>query len=506
MIPRAGEDEFDPTKLTDGGDIGPSLVLDPFEVEGIQEPELPDRYVEYEPRLWAIPFHQSFLRWACLVLHRRAGKTTAILVHHQRAAVDDEWETARLLAVKPEFTDAHIKNLLRNRLYGHILPTRVQAKLVGWALLKFYAQAHAGQITINESELKIVYHGKHDCTVQLFGADNVDSFRGAAFSGVSFDEFGQQPPNIFSEVLSKSLADHLGYAIWAGTIRGKNHLYKTYKAAAMAPGAWLAIWQEIDKTLATEEDSTTIALRQAMHDDQALIAQGLMTQEEYDQEWFLSVEAAIKGAYYSKQIAMARRERRISVVPYDPALRVHDVWDLGKGPNMAVGCWQKVGREMHLIDYFEGAESDGLPQMIATLQRRPYVWGKHFGPHDIMATELGSGKTRFETCKKLGWYFEVVKDIGLADGINAARMMWPRLWIDEGRCGDFIEAVGQYRRPWNQKLGIFGDHPVHDASSHPSDMLRYAAVAEELMTDDKPRRQSPSSPAAGIGGREGWMQ
>jgi hypothetical protein len=27
-----------------------------------------------------------------LILHRRAGKTTAILNHHQRAALNDDWE------------------------------------------------------------------------------------------------------------------------------------------------------------------------------------------------------------------------------------------------------------------------------------------------------------------------------------------------------------------------------------------------------------------------------
>ena len=32
--------------------------------------------------------------------------------------------------------------------------------------------------------------------------------------------------------------------------------------------------------------------------------------------------------------------------------------------------------------------------MIAKLQRRPYVYGKHFAPHDIRATDLSTGKTR----------------------------------------------------------------------------------------------------------------
>ena len=36
--------------------------------------------------------------------------------------------------------------------------------------------------------------------------------------------------HIFGEVLSKAIADHLGYAAFLGTIKGKNQLYKTYQA------------------------------------------------------------------------------------------------------------------------------------------------------------------------------------------------------------------------------------------------------------------------------------
>ena len=57
--------------------------------------------VPYKPRNWARPFHASLKRWSALVLHRRAGKTTAILNHHQRAALDDAWETRRLRYLLP---------------------------------------------------------------------------------------------------------------------------------------------------------------------------------------------------------------------------------------------------------------------------------------------------------------------------------------------------------------------------------------------------------------------
>jgi hypothetical protein len=64
------------------------------------------------------------------------------------------------------------------------------------------------------------------------------------------DEYSQHPSNLFGEVLSKSLADHLGYAIFAGTIKGKDQLYRMHEKAKGDPD-WFALWQDADTSLAT---------------------------------------------------------------------------------------------------------------------------------------------------------------------------------------------------------------------------------------------------------------
>jgi phage terminase large subunit len=455
--------------------------------------------IPYKPRNWARPFHASFKRWAVLVMHRRAGKTTGLLNHHQRAATNNKWEAARLRYLEPSFTDRDIKELLRERKYGHILPLLKQAKSVAWGPLKYISRDIPGAKP-NETDLSITY--PNGSVVRLFGADNPDSFRGMPFSGVSYDEYSQHPPSIHGEVVSKALADHLGYGIFAGTIKGKNQLYRAYEAAK-THADWFALWQDVDVSLATEEGATITAIRRAMQDDLEQIKMGLMTQEEYDQEWFLSPTAAIKGAYYGKLLAAAIREKRVGFVPYDPALKVHDVWDLGKGQNMAVGLFQRFGREVRKIDFLQGNASDGIPDLIRELQRKPYVYGKHLAPHDIAATDLSTGKTRAATAKALGWEFTTVPDIGLDDGINAGKLMFPRLWIDEQKCEAFLDAIGQYKEHWDEKRGVFTGVPEHNWASHPADMYRYAAVAEELMTNDKPR--TPAKAQQPHMGGTGWM-
>lgn len=478
--------------------------------------------IPYKPRNWARPFHASYCRWAALVLHRRAGKTTGVLNHHQRAALDDDWERGRLQALEPVFTPAELNELLEHRQYGHILPLLGQAKSVAWEPLKRIAAVVPGH-KVNESELSIKYprrpvfpnatrmsmHGPLNpavpsTTVRLFGADNPDSFRGLPFSGVSYDEYSQHPPNIHGEVVSKALADHLGYGIFAGTIKGKNQLYRTYEAAKADP-SWFCLWQNVDTTLETEDGATIIAIRRSMQDDRAQIVQGLMTQAEYDQEWYLSPTAATKGAYYGKELDAAMREGRVRCVPYDAALKVYDVWDLGKGPKMAVGLYQRFGRTVQMIDYLEGSESDGIPQVIAKLQQKPYIWGKHFAPHDIRATDLSTGKTRLETAKALGWAFEIVPELSVDDGISAGRLLWPRLWVDEHKCQVFLDAIGQYRQEWVDKLGMFKPVPLHDWTSHAADQFRYAALCEDQMTNEKPiQPRLPLRPGP-LDGGSAWM-
>lgn len=414
--------------------------------------------IPYKPRNWAKKFHEAVTRWIVLVLHRRAGKTTAILNHLQRDAVK---------VVKSQ--------------YAFIAPTYKQAKRIAWEILKEIARCIPG-VEFNEAELTVKY--PNGSRIFLAGSENVDALRGIPLWGGGQDESSQQPSNLFTEVISKCLADHQGYWIWGGTPRGKNQFYKTYKTALANPDQYTVIFKTIDDTLDDETGETVENLRKSLEDDRKLVELEEMTQEEFDQEWYCSFEAAIKGAYYAKEISKARQEGRIKSVPYDPILKVHTVWDLGVGKNLAIGFYQAVGRERHKIDYWEGTEKDGIPEAVKALQSKPYIYGKHFAPHDIKATEQGTGKTKQETAEKLGIKFEVVPNIGVDNGINAGKLMFARLWVDETRCADWLEAISQYHQEWDEARGMFIEKPYHDWTSHGADEYRYASVVEAQMTND----------------------
>jgi len=457
--------------------------------------------IPYRPRKWARAFHEQLSRFAALILHRRAGKTTALMNHHIMAAMDDGWEQARLLRIVPTLTARELQELCHppgGRHYGHVLPFRSQAKLVVWDKLKHYARPIPG-IKVNESELLITFPTGHK--VQLFGADNPDSLRGPAFSGISFDEYSQQPRNIFSEVISKALADHLGYAIFAGTIKGKDHLFATYEGTKGDP-AWFSLWQDVDRSIATEDGITIQLLEQAMADDRTQIEQGLMTQDEYDQEWFLSPEAAIKGAIYGKELAAARLENRITRVPYDSALPVETYWDLGM--NLVIWFAQSTrSGEIRLIDFYDSGGSASLPECAKLLKDKPYTYSRHVAPHDIRVRELASGRSRLETAASLGIAFDIAPNVAIEDGITASKLVLSRCWFDSTKCEPGLESLRNYRRDFNARLNEFKEAPLHNWASHGADAFRYLAVSHETP---KPKREQASWPApvSGSSGPMAW--
>lgn len=411
--------------------------------------------IPYKPRSWALDFHDSGKRFSVLVMHRRAGKTVAAVNHLIRAALRN-----------------------KNTKYAYIAPTYKQAKNIAWDNVKEYAKVVPG-VKFNESELRVDF--PNGSRITLYGADNPDSLRGITLWGVIFDEYSQQPSNIWTEIISPTLSSTGGWAIWIGTPKGKNAFYKLYEDH-LEDDTWYT------KLLKASESGI-------LPESELAIQRANMTQDEYDQEYECSWTASIKGAYYSKELTKARNENRITNVPYDEKLLVHTWWDLGVGDSTAIGFFQFAGKEKRIIDYYE-ATGEGFKHYAKVLKEKPYVYGKHFAPHDIAVRMLGeNAQTRLEIAKSVGIKFEtkiegqnettVVPKLSIDDGINAVRMIFPSMWIDETRCAVLIDSLTHYRKKWNDTMGDFEDKPLHDWTSHGADMVRYFAVTPaHLLHDD----------------------
>lgn len=420
--------------------------------------------IPYAPRPQQKQIHKSLdqLRFGVIVCHRRFGKTVLAV---------NQLEKGALTCKRP-----------RPR-FGYIAPTFRQAKAIAWDYLKFYADPIPGRV-FNETELRADF--PNGGQVRLFGADNPDSLRGIYLDGVVLDEYGLMRSNVFTEVIRPALSDRQGWALFAGTPNGKNQFYEIADHAKNAEG-WF--FQEF------KASETGLLLASELAE-----ARRVMTPEEYAQEYECSFEASVKGAIYGKELTEARDQGRITSVPYDPSLKVNTYWDLGINDPTAIWFEQTTkGGEVHLIDYYESSDGS-VPAFVSAIQNKPYVYGKHFWPHDGFARELGSGRSPAETAKSLGLIPHRVPDLGVEDGIHAGRMLFPRVWIDAVKCKAGIEALMNYRRDYNQRLGEFKATPIHDWASHGSDGYRYLAVSlKEQKEKAKPQ------PVKTYTGSQGWM-
>ncbi len=152
---------------------------------------------------------------------------------------------------------------------------------------------------------------------------------------------------------------------------------------------------------------------------------------------------------------------------------------------MVVGFYQKdiVTNTVRMIDYIEGEGSDGMPEMIGKVLKKPYNYGSHIAPHDIEATDIGTGKTRMETSRTLGINFKIAPDQSIEDGINAVSVWLDRLHVDKTNCKKWIRSMKNYGREWDEKRGMYKEVPLHDWASHGADVSRYAALSEKFMVN-----------------------
>ena len=202
--------------------------------------------IPYKPRAAFLPFHNRTHRWACLVAHRRAGKTVAAVNDLIRAAVTSKSPMAH---------------------YGYISPYRSQAKSIAWDYLKHFSASCAA--STNEAELTVeMINGSK---VRLFGADNADAIRGLGFDGLFLDEFGDFRPSVFGNVLRPTLSSTQGWCVFAGTPKGKNQFHDIKQTAARLQDEWFLLELPASKSGLLPAGELTAARAQ-------------LSKDQYDQE------------------------------------------------------------------------------------------------------------------------------------------------------------------------------------------------------------------------------
>lgn len=409
------------------------------------------------------------------------GGKRAVEVAHRRWGKDD-------LAL--HYTACAAMQRIGN--YWHMLPQYNQCRKAIWEAVN----PRTGMKRIDEAfptELRVVTRNTdmylefvNGSSWQLVGSDNFNALVGSPPIGIVFSEYALSNPQSWA-YLSPILEENNGWAAFISTSRGNNHLKAMLDHGRVTPGWFAQVLPATETPVFTEQRLLEI--------EAELI--GTFGQELgealFQQEYYCSFQGAVLGAYYARQMALARKEGRITSVPYDTGIEVYTFWDLGVDDSMTIWFMQFVGREVRVIDYYE-CSGMGLEHYAKVLKGKPYVYGDHYLPHDAAVREMSSGehaRSRAEVAEDLGIRPVVIVQRprnmdAVLNGIEAVRNSLGQCWFDERKCLTGIAALEGYRAKYDEDKKILSPHPLHDHCSHGADAFRTFAVGYKPWSPAKP--------------------
>lgn len=427
--------------------------------------------IEIRPRAPFRPYLERKERWACLVVHRRGGKTFA--------CIQD--------LISKALTYKRPGPPLR---YAYLAPTRDQAKDIAWSYIKQFCGLLPG-IKINEADLMVTFH--NGASIRLYSGENYERMRGLYFDGVIIDESGDIDPMAWQSVIRPCLTDYKGWATFIGTPKGRNAFYRWHVQASSDQDWFSLVLKASESGLIPEEELADL--------------QKGMSKEMIQQEFECDFSVGIPGAIYARHVEDARASKRIIPFPsHDKSEPVWTTWDLGSPKNTRVIYWQFVGREIHIIDHDTGLDLE--PQdRVGHMKAKGYSYAGHLLPHDAAAVEK-SGLNFQQQLSRAG-----LTDIKIIPrcveawtGINKMLELFPRIVINADKCEGLIESLEAYHCKEERKSTHITNIIVHDWASHDSDAFRYMGEAmganmlkggAEVIRSSKPSHMRQTKARAG---------
>lgn len=394
-----------------------------------------------------------------------------------------------------------IKSQQRPASYWHLLPEYAQGRKALWTAVN----PHTGKRRIDEAfppeciesrdEQAMFLRFKWGSTWQIVGSDRFDSLVGAGVAGVVFSEWALANPSAWGYI-RPMVEENSGWAAFITTPRGNNHAKAMFDMARESD-RWFAEVSTVHDTGALTDEQLTEALAEY----QALYGIDF-GRAMFEQEYLCSFSGAMVGAYWGAEVNRAEREGRVCDLQIDWDHPVHTAWDLGKAVNNPIWCFQVIRGEPIIVDFYQ-PDSDDLADWVKWLDDRGYT-GVDYVPHDIVVTEWGSRRTRFDVLKAAGRKPRRLPQVAVADGLQAGRAtINAARFRSHSRVLAGLEGLKNYRREWDDERKTFRETPVKDWAEHIGSAFRYLGLAWKEVVPPEPKepKKDPVNVMAHSGGR-----
>jgi len=426
---------------------------------------------DYQIDVWNT-LHQSDIKKAILIWHRRAGKDLFCfnyLISRALMEVGNYW------FVLPEAQQ------VRKAIWEGITSSgmRYLDFIPRDSILKRDDQSMTIYLKHPDGGLDVKGKPNVGSIISFVGGDRYDKRVGAGIKGAVVSEWALQKPNLYDLALEPMLVETNGWVLFNSTPRGENHCFDMFN-----------YMKESDQCLASKltiEDTGVVDLD--VIEEQRKRGK---PEEIIQQEFYCSFEGAIHGSYYGDMLKTYSDQ--VMNVPYEQGHGVHTMWDLGVSDSTSIWFIQFVGREVRVIDYYE-ASGYGLSHYADVLANKGYTYAKHHLPHDGNQRQL-TATERALTIKQqlvnLGLEnVEIIprtKDV--YQDIQAVRSVLSKCVFDKVKTKPGYESLKQYRREFDEKRNTFKNSPLHDWTSHGADAFRI--LPKLINTNDrkswKPKR------------------
>jgi len=442
---------------------------------------LPNNWQPRPAQMAAWSYMENGGRHAELIWHRRFGKDEVAL--HRTACAAFE----------------------RYANYWHMLPEYSQARKAIWEAVN----PHSGKRRIDEAfpdairagidNTKMQLRLKGGSSWQVVGSDNPDSLVGSTPAGIVYSEWALSNPNARA-YLRPIITENNGWQYFITTPRGRNHAYSTYTAARrnmLAGEDSFAQILDIHDTGVMTPEQIAKELRDYIDDFGEDYGRS-----KFEQEYLCSFEAAILGAILARTLGISEKEGRISDdVVFDPwGAPIEVTCDIGRRDTATWWFWQPMVGGYQIIDHDAGWGIDAEEWVVRlktklrqyeTASGRPAL-GRIWLPHDARAKTFSAKRTTVEIFLEAfgSDHVAMTPRSSIADRVNAARVLTPRVKFAETKCAKGLDALRSWRYEYDEEKKIFSSDPLHDWSSHDGDGYSYGCLIMQLADPPPPDKEN----------------
>lgn len=184
-------------------------------------------------------------------------------------------------------------------------------------------------------------------------------------------------------------------------------------------------------------------------------------------------EQALEGAYFSKELLVAVKQKRIGGFPFVPGAPVNSFWDLGRNDNNTIWLHQFVEGFHRFIGYYENS-GEYISHYISWLREwgrdHNAIFGDHYLPHDGDRQSIWLPDGTMKVMSDLNFRPVIVKrPENKIEAITIARGKFSSCVFDEQGCSVGLKRLKAYRKEWDEQRGVWKDRPHHDDASHGAD-------------------------------------